>query len=1149
MKAVPHVFLSSANSEFGQLRAELHATLDNTRWKVLSQQNLPELQHPTLEKLDEAIRDCDCVVHIVGRRPGSAPRDKSLAWLRANYTDLTSRLPELERYCWSATSTLTLTQWEAWLALYHGRELLVFAPQDVIEELACEGPGAPPGSAWARQQQHLQLLRMREKRPIAFGDKDPLVAKLLLALHAFEGPPRPPFDWPRPLDFSKYIAVKTEHFVARDWLFERIDRWATVDKDRPLLVLGDFGMGKTAAIGKLLEHWRDRCVVSHFCRYDDDHTLKPGRIVVNIAAQLKDLVPGYRLAVEDNPQLQDLLRQADADPDAALKLAVLNPLHALDDARPKECFLVIDALDESTEIKQAPGANRTTLADLVVDASVRLPPWLRVIITSRRVGPARSAIVRSRFATLEITYDSNNDADIAEYVAYRARSQPPLAAYLQRAGLPAAALAQALNVQASGRFLLVQCVLDDIVNGNIQNTQFDQLPVRIDAFYEQSFNRRIERAGLDPAQVRVVLGLVAVVRVPITIEAIAGVLGLKAVEVAAIFGAFGGLLVVHMNGGVTFSHFSLETWLRGQHDKIDLKVAEQELVAHCRQLAIGDLNEAGDFASYLRQYGVELLTQHTNFDSALELWSALRATLSPGVHAAAELQELRLQSDVVVERLRAHWRRIDGLAGRQRERARAAVAAIAAEHLHGMLLDKDYNTGKYVPVIRSLIECHGDVWPAYMTELLQRDETNDIVFRHDTGVAYAQAWHATIGAAKATLLDQLEALARDAANADHREIAGYALKHICQQSDKVTWWGAILPWLKSLAIDYAHSTHPTDRMVAGEMLLALTIQGEAVTRWFAELPANPPFWNSYWHNLRADIDAIHTLLGTSNSVQPELPGAAAGKEWCEAQQTFAQGLRSRLVASQFFTQEPLGRRLAPLLQGFAAQQDEDGLLDDDAQRGLAQALHGPHRADLLDFIRLLMLHPLWNVTERAATLVSALVRRDDTLLPLIRDLAGAPKELWRIRYGALDAAYDYGAFDRYAIFFELLPSCGRDASCRVQGICIDDLNEWLRDADAAELEARLGDPALIGIIRDWLRTADDVWLLEYLYEMFHDLHTHRRLPVARIAELMGTPTTKLSHYLGSADFYMESADHFMARIEGIRHDEYRALCGAAGPNL
>jgi hypothetical protein len=1177
MGAVREVFISAVNTERGALREAIWYDLVRAPWKAWQQSGLTELDETTLEKLDRYIASSDCVIQLAGRACGSMPDQQSLDWLRKTYSDFGARFPELADLLDTPARTLSLTQWEAWLALYHGVSLLVVGPQDLVDELKTDKLDLQPFNGDEGQRRHLRMLWNRKRYCEPYRDEGALRAmvpetlrRLAERLESGSATHADGFYWPPPLLADPRLAEA--EYTGRGWLVERIDQWLDAQNARPLLVLAGFGMGKTATVVELMRRWARRTLVAHFCQSNYDETLKPGLIVLNIATQLGRMIPAYRLAIEASKTLQHKLEQAEERPTEALKDAVFDVLRRLDPTeRPRECILLLDGLDESLEIMQAPGqgaAKATTLVDLVINPSIVVPAWIRILVTSRPIDRLKSAEIGRHFSVFDLDEAAGEHAlpDVTLYVQGRAATEPAVQEFLEHAGRSAEDLAQLLSGMSAGRFLLVRYVLDDIRDGRIVAQQFDKLPVHVGDFYERTFNWRISRAGLDPHKLLSLLALIAELRAPQSASTLARILpGVSESDVLLVFEAFSGLLKKVGDEGIDFAHWSLEEWLdnKGQSGfptprefRIDRAAARHSLVDHCVQLTGQTLEETDDFRPYLERYGVRLLVEQGAFASALELLNSLRAELrrlrrpsltnDPAARANLE-QFVPKQTDLTIDYLRARWRAIDDLPEHKQDALRAPLAAIAPDLLQELLYDKVYQTGKYVPVIRVLVECHWDDWQGIEESLLSEPEEADIVFRHDAGVAYAKAWHAAGGRTRkdfrARLMDKVEALARSDAT-DRREIAGYALKYICERTERRTWWGPLLPRLKELAQHFAHSDMPTDRMVAGEMLLALAIQGERVTNWFADSEGKVPFWNGYWPNHRADVSAMRALLGEAAP-----PGDGEGPEslaTCRALDQLAGQIGTALRASHLFSATPFGLSYAPLLDGHLAQQSHAEAFDFATVRALATALQGPDRDDVMQFISYLMLHPLWNATERGSTLLASIVRRDPNRVSLIEDLAASAGSAWRICYGAIDAAYDCGSLDKYATFFRLLLRHGREPSCRVRGICIDDLNGWIRDAESDDLEARLCDPETVSLIRYWLEHADDIWLLEYLHEMFNDLQQIKRWSDERISQLMGGPGAALSRYIGDAGFYRLDADQFVARVERLRRAEWELGRQGAG---
>ena len=67
---------------------------------------------------------CDAVVHLVGDMCGAAADERQQQALIAKHADLSEKLPPLGEALKNGVC-LPYTQWEAWLALYHGKTLLI----------------------------------------------------------------------------------------------------------------------------------------------------------------------------------------------------------------------------------------------------------------------------------------------------------------------------------------------------------------------------------------------------------------------------------------------------------------------------------------------------------------------------------------------------------------------------------------------------------------------------------------------------------------------------------------------------------------------------------------------------------------------------------------------------------------------------------------------------------------------------------------------------------------------------------------------------------------------------------------------------------------------------------------------------------------
>ena len=140
-----------------QLRKDL--TRHNVEVKV--QEDFKDLGGDTLDKLDVYIAQCDCVVHLVGDMTGSTPLGREVDALLAKYPDLAADLPPLGEALRDGVE-VSYTQWEAWLALYHRKPLLIAKAADKAER----GPKyAPTDASRAAQAAHLARLKAMGRYP------------------------------------------------------------------------------------------------------------------------------------------------------------------------------------------------------------------------------------------------------------------------------------------------------------------------------------------------------------------------------------------------------------------------------------------------------------------------------------------------------------------------------------------------------------------------------------------------------------------------------------------------------------------------------------------------------------------------------------------------------------------------------------------------------------------------------------------------------------------------------------------------------------------------------------------------------------------------------------------------------------------------
>jgi hypothetical protein len=155
------IFLSTVSDEFRVYRDQLRTDLTRHNVEVKVQEDFKDLGRGTLDELDTYIADGDAVVHLVGHMTGAYPGERDVSALVAEYSDLTSNLPPLGEALKNGEG-VSYTQWEAWLALYHRKDLFITQAAESAER----GPRyLPTDASRADQTEHLKRLRELKRYP------------------------------------------------------------------------------------------------------------------------------------------------------------------------------------------------------------------------------------------------------------------------------------------------------------------------------------------------------------------------------------------------------------------------------------------------------------------------------------------------------------------------------------------------------------------------------------------------------------------------------------------------------------------------------------------------------------------------------------------------------------------------------------------------------------------------------------------------------------------------------------------------------------------------------------------------------------------------------------------------------------------------
>ena len=191
-------------------------------------------------------------------------------------------------------------------------------------------------------------------------------------------------------------------------------------------LLGSGGTGKSVLTAVLMSRVSERVVAWHFCRHDDKEKSAPAALLRSLAAMLCHRLPGYDAALGE----VSAALLSSTDPKELFEALFEKPLAQV--AAPLEALLIIiDALDE------IPKEEQKALLDLITKHFIKLPPWLRLFVTSREEAQIQKAL--APFKPMELRADeTRNRADVEVKLRNVARKHVRCGAPLARAVRPSA---------------------------------------------------------------------------------------------------------------------------------------------------------------------------------------------------------------------------------------------------------------------------------------------------------------------------------------------------------------------------------------------------------------------------------------------------------------------------------------------------------------------------------------------------------------------------------------------------------------------------------------------------------------------------------------------------------------------------------------
>ena len=288
-----------------------------------------------------------------------------------------------------------------------------------------------------------------------------------------------------PFDFAGFLHAKQDRFTGRQWLFDAIDAWRSVEQGRALLIKGDPGVGKSAVVAELVHcNPGGQVLAYHCCQWDVGDTLEPWRFVRSIAAMIAGRSEDFAALLND-PNLRDILSEESCRRDAgsAFERGVLDALQHLHAPEGGPRFLLVDALDEALAVAEG----QPTIVSLLASRLDRMPPWLRIVATTRK-DPRVIEELRGLKATEIEAQSEDNIADLKNFIRSELKS-PVFVEAVRESGIPAEMIASQMVEKSGGNFLYVREALNAVALGNSGIERLEDLPPGIAGLYTRRFKK------------------------------------------------------------------------------------------------------------------------------------------------------------------------------------------------------------------------------------------------------------------------------------------------------------------------------------------------------------------------------------------------------------------------------------------------------------------------------------------------------------------------------------------------------------------------------------------------------------------------------------------------------------------------------------
>lgn len=339
------------------------------------------------------------------------------------------------------------------------------------------------------------------------------------------------------------IVHHTKSFVGRDSFFKDFENWVKNENSLPIYLLKAApGIGKTAICSNLTIKFPDNVAGIHFCTFNNKIKTDAKNIIKNLVGQIAGRNEEYAQEVRNIVAREDM---SQIDTKRLFEELIIEAGNKVSFKQPQ--VIIIDALDEAVI------NNKNEIAETVVSYQNMLPPWLKIMCSTR---PQQNVV--SYFSSCH-TYaiDEQNDENISDIKLYydTALKKYPFDADKLRI----------LLKKTHGSFLYAKEIVKNISSGDLKIENVKDFPDGIYSYYKVWFDRIFLHGGVDYAPIKKILSLLLVGSVAPTIDFLSEATGEDESEINRHLSKVTSFFVI-VDESLKYRHKSILDWLNNRDE-------------------------------------------------------------------------------------------------------------------------------------------------------------------------------------------------------------------------------------------------------------------------------------------------------------------------------------------------------------------------------------------------------------------------------------------------------------------------------------------------------------------------------------------------------------------------------------------------------